>query len=344
MEKKNMQVVESKKITYDDISCVTRVVYHAYCGDGTGAAYCLWRKLGRKKHKNVKYIPLTHCDPSSNTSNGELKKLIEEELTGENVVFLDFCLSKTYMEQIYKVCNKLLIIDHHKSTLTHISEPPLTNHAIITMKNSAAVLAWKFCYPNEKVPLFLKLIEDRDIWKWEFKEQSEPFFLARHQDYNKDKTDSYEKIKGFAKFEDEKIVNEYIERGKLLIKERDEKVEKVMRTATSAKIAGKFNIKVCVCGDPSIISYLGNELAKMPKCDFAVIINFYPFITDEGIKISLRSLPTTMDVCEVAKLFNGGGHVCASGFTYEGGSHDQLIDQLSDRISKSDILMGRKGK
>lgn len=132
-----------------EIDCV---IYHHPCSDGFGAAYCAW-KYFKINHpdKDVKYIPMNIGD------------LPPDNLEGKNLLLLDYSYKKDVIIQLLKVVNKLLIIDHHKSAqedLYDISD----EYKIFDMNYSGAMLAWFYFFPNEKCPLMIEYIQDRDIW------------------------------------------------------------------------------------------------------------------------------------------------------------------------------------
>ena len=67
--------------------------------------------------------------------------------------------------------------------------------------------------------------------------------------------------------------------------------------------------------DPSILDGLSNYLNNISDAKISVLIKEMP---DETIKVSLRTNDDLIDVSKFAKMFNGGGHKKAAGFSIKG--------------------------
>ena len=339
-----------KLLTRDQANTITRVVYHSPCGDGFGGAYCFWKLLNQdyeergssvrynsisniieraKSNNRVKYIGVSH-----NTSDEKIREKIIPQLEGENVVFVDFCYSNDIMREIVGKVRRILILDHHKTTLTTIDDDlKLLSH--LDMDKSGAILAWNFCFPDQTPPQFLKYIEDRDIWKWEFPE-TDPFTTVFYNEI------PYE-FEEYARFEEQSLVDEFVEKGKIILQYENNQIEDA---ANHAVLTDFLGYKVAISNSTVHASKLGNVLAKkefevsnsgdsealktiIP--DFSMI--WYYNHRKNGIKVSLRSTDSSTDVSEVAQLFGGGGHRNAGGFFWNASSIEELLTSISSKNS-----------
>ena len=289
----------SKLITREMVGKVTRVIYHSPCQDGFGAAYAFMKYLGfvNDYSQQIIYTPASYNIPKDVL----LEKI--KDLKGEYVVYLDFCSNPDIMDQVLDLVEGLLILDHHKTSFD-LSDR-VKEHAVLDMDKSGIRLAWEFCFPNTQVPRFAKYIEDGDLWKWKYSE-SKAFNLAISND-------NIFKYYYYNNLEDDLVVNDMIKRGELLLSYRDNQVKSAIEKAVNVNFRN-YNIMVTNCTEN--ISELGNKLAELPDIDFAMIW-FYNH-KNKNIKVCLRSLEQTSDVSEVAKLYGGGGHRCASGFVWNG--------------------------
>ena len=263
-------------------SSVNCVIYHADCTDGFGSAYSAWKLLGNR----AEYYPRKH---------GQLPP----DVTGKNVVILDFSFNNATTKQMIKDANELLVIDHHKSAVVELHD---ISNTIFDMNKSGATLTWEFFHPGKEAPKFIQYITDRDLWKWELpysKEFSAAFDMVPYD------------FEEFEKFEDDSVFDDSVKRGSYILAYSKTVVKKVCDKAASRKIDGH---NVLVVNSSHWMSEIGARLA--PDCDFAMIW-YYDHI-DKILKISLRAFHDKIDVSEVSKRFGGGGHKKAAGFTLPG--------------------------
>lgn len=75
-----------------------------------------------------------------------------------------------------------MILDHHKSAMDD-----LKNEAgcFFDMSHSGAVLAWHYFFGLDTTPpLFLQLIQDRDLLRWDMREMSEALSYALYETFS----------------------------------------------------------------------------------------------------------------------------------------------------------------
>ena len=271
---------------------VNCVIFHADCTDGFGAAYSAWKCLGDR----AEYYPRKH---------GELPP----DVTGKNVVILDFSFGNALTKELIQKAKSLIVIDHHKSAMIELHDISNTH---FDMTKSGAMLSWEFFHPGKEPPKFIRYIQDRDLWKWEL-EYSREFSAAFDMV-------SF-KFEDFEKFEDNSVFDDAVKRGSYILAYSKTVIQKICEKAAPRKMNDK---NVLVVNSAHWISEIGSRLAT--KCDFALI--WYYDHGDREIKVSLRAFHDTVDVSEVSKLFQGGGHKKAAGFRLPGNfSIEDLFDK-----------------
>ena len=261
-----------------DPNSVNLVIYHAACTDGFGAAYAAWKLLGdRAVYHAAKY------------------GTAPPDVTGKNVVVVDFSYDNSTTKQLIKEAKSFLVIDHHKSAMVELHDISCTH---FDMNHSGAMLSWKFFHPGKEAPRMIKFIEDRDLWKWEIpysKEFSAAFDMVKFD------------FEEFDKYLDDSEVDNAQERGAYILAYSKTVISKIAKHASPRKMGGK---DVLLVNSPHWMSEIGAALS--PKCDFALI--WYYDQETRQVKVSLRAHHDDSDVSEVAKKFGGGGHRKAAGF------------------------------
>ena len=277
-----------------DPGSVDLVIYHANCTDGFGAAYAAWKLLGDR----AEYHAAKHGEPPP-------------EVTGKNVVVLDFSYDNATTKQLMKAAKGFLIIDHHKSAMVELHDVSCTR---FDMNHSGAMLAWNFFHPGKEAPRMVKFIEDRDLWKWQIpysKEFSAAFDMVPYD------------FEEFDKYLDDSAVDSAQERGAYILAYSKTVISKIAKQAVSRKMGDK---DVLVVNSSHWMSEIGAALS--PKCDFAVIW-YYDHETRQ-VKVSLRAHHEDSDVSEIAKRYGGGGHRKAAGFNLPANvSIETIFDSLS---------------
>lgn len=150
-----------------------KCLYHANCSDGSGAALAVWAMYGDKGHD---YIP---CQYGNDLPDG---------LSGSDVIMVDFTAKKQQIQELAKIANSMLIIDHHKTAQADLDGVDDGFGCLITkvfnMEKSGAVLAWEFFHPATPVPEILTLIQDRDLLRFDYaKTQDVTYGLQVHPNW-----------------------------------------------------------------------------------------------------------------------------------------------------------------
>lgn len=261
------------------------VLYHSHCTDGFGAAFAAWKKFG----DNAKYLPVSYGKPLPNMNKATM------------VYILDFSYDKQTLLELRKT-TEVKVLDHHKTAEKDLQG---LSFAHFDMNKSGAMLAWEHFHPEKEVPLMIRYIQDRDLWKFEMKLTKE-FHLG---------ISSIPQIFECWDVADE---NDLTQAGSAILSYQATLIDRIVSSA-SLVMAGEFMeefmvlpYKIAVVNSGVLESEVGDALLrKFPDADLALI---YYTTKDGKTKYSLRSEDGRADVSEIAKMFGGGGHMCASGF------------------------------
>lgn len=147
------------------------VFYHAHCTDGFGAAFAAWRSLG----DGAEYAPVQY-------GRGALP-----DVAGRDVYILDFSFPREEMEALLRAAARVVWLDHHKSAFEmwcggldsvlvkggRYEErgyaPEYSARRIVLDNNkSGALLAWEYFHPGAPVPALITRIDDRDRWVFKY--------------------------------------------------------------------------------------------------------------------------------------------------------------------------------
>jgi oligoribonuclease NrnB/cAMP/cGMP phosphodiesterase (DHH superfamily) len=137
----------------------TYVLYHGGCWDGFCAAWVAHGVL----RGDVEYIPVQYeQDPPA----------VEQ---GSRLYILDFSYDRGTMLFLAKRVHALTVLDHHKTAqeaLQDFADECVANgldvpHIVFDMGKSGARLAWEHFRLGEQCPWLVRMVEDRDLWKWE---------------------------------------------------------------------------------------------------------------------------------------------------------------------------------
>jgi hypothetical protein len=106
-------------MTRTTIANVTHVFYHAGCADGLFSAYAVYAA-----RPDVEFIAVNYGTPAF-------------DMTGRNVLILDFAWSRTEMLEIERVADSLLVIDHHETHAEALA-PLRDEHKMFNLNRAAA--------------------------------------------------------------------------------------------------------------------------------------------------------------------------------------------------------------
>jgi oligoribonuclease NrnB/cAMP/cGMP phosphodiesterase (DHH superfamily) len=279
------------------------VFFHYPCQDGLSSAWIV-NYYHNQINSTIILKPIVHTT-----------QINIEELKNKRVLFCDISPSLEVLENIEKVVKRVTILDHHISAQRVLESK---EYAIFDMNMSGAGLTWNYFFP-EKTPLFIEMIQDRDLWTWKI-ENSKDFttgFVTICSIY----TNFNDLFLLFNElYNDPTKIDYYINFGSIINIINFNKIKNIadshsMRVDDYSLYNNNFvyYYKVCIVNcEREIASELGNILSSKPNIDFAVLWQYnHP---KNEYYVSLRS-NNKVDVSLISKQFSGGGHKNAAGFT-----------------------------
>lgn len=296
------------------------VIYHKKCPDGFTGFYILHQSgLINRKAKILPDVPSAKNPPS--------------DIFG-NVIIVDVAYKKDILEHIILKANKVLFIDHHTTirtdTLYLEKKYPDKLKTIYDDKKSGATLMWDYLYPKKRHPIFIDLIEDNDTGTWKLPNVKD-FISGFNVNYNLRLTE--ENIIKFKTLFKNSTISKIIKIGKIYNQYKNYlvdlnstriSIEKFPSELIYNKFKNNFNkpgqYKVAVyCGSscPNA-SDLAKKIIKEYKCDF--FISWVYNLDRNEYVLTLRS--ENVDVGNIAKLFNGGGHLYAAACSFKGNKYN----------------------
>lgn len=280
------------------------IIYHNPCNDGAVALWCAnyYSPIEEK-------IP---CQAGTNPQN-----LVPDN---KNILFVDLCPSFDYLFKICKYAKKIVVLDHHKTTLDEwkkFKEKCPSNLTIqLDMERSGCQMSWDYFFQSPR-PWFVDYVADRDLWAWKLpysREINQYFF-----EYNTLEHTKLNEITQLIEWTPEQK-NSIIVEGSSLLKYQKKQLDLASKRAIEAEMfVNNFKYKLWLGTTTTADrSDLGNVLANkllssgnLPN--FSAVWVYEPKTNDWWI--SLRGHKNSPDLSVIAKVFGGGGHPKASGFT-----------------------------
>jgi len=266
------------------------VLYHADCRDGFGSAYAAWKHLGDE----ATYLPCQHGKPKPELVLGAATKIYVVDFSFERDVLT------TWPDQV----GELVVIDHHVPAQESLQGLPF---ARFDMERSAAILTWRYFHgEGSEPPEFLGHVEDMDLWHFALEGTREICAAIDSYPHEFRVWDRFAAAGACGRLRDEGVViRRFVER----------QVEYVCGEAVRLTVGPYTNVP-CVNSGLFVSEACARLLEMHPEAELAAAW----FQVEPGRRVfSLRSRKGETDVAELAKLFGGGGHPSASGFSVEVG-------------------------
>ena len=293
------------------------VIYHDSCADGFGAAFAAWLKLSDE----AEYFP---CQYGEHANSFDTQQCYDRD-----VYILDFSFPKMIMDSIMALAKRVLWLDHHASSRVMWGVQPGQRvwaetegrHVKLHMDKSGAMLAWEYFHPGTEVPLFIRYIDDYD--RWQFKIEGTKAFNKALWSYAPWSFEQWQyewdSTWGYSSADSLEGMPNFIREGEAILRAHNQNVQSVVK-------GGARKCKLCIEGEvciedfnglaancpPHLTSDVGHELANQSGT-FGLL---WFIDKDNRCKCSLRS-NGEYDVSTIAKVFGGGGHRNAAGFTVD---------------------------
>ena len=272
-------------------------IYHGNCLDGFTAAWAMWLK-----YPDAEFVPGVYGQEPP-------------DVTGRTVFLLDFSYKRPVLVQMMRQARSITIIDHHKTAeadLCNLDGVSMDDadfsdvNCIFDMTKSGARLAWEWFHPSDCVPLFVKLVEDRDLWKFTLPNCRElnAVFFSHPYDFGVWTTLS----QSCALIVD---YDEMVAEGRAIERKHAKDVAELVTKLKHTREFERFGTAWIPCAN---LPYtMASDAANLMAEGQPFAASYYQD-ADGNFVFSLRSREDGADVSEVAKRYGGGGHKHAAGF------------------------------
>lgn len=297
------------------------VIYHANCADGFTAAWAVRQAMDADFHPGVYSEPPPAAE-------------------GRDLILVDFCYPPAVMLQLQLVARSILVLDHHKSaeadlrdfgeirvdadwrpmvwrldgedwngnrTWRHVKAAQDVDagrggicmiYALFDMERSGAGIAWDFFHPGKARPALIDHVEDRDLWRFALHGTREIQAAVFSHPYRFEVWDQLMQAP----------VYELYQQGLSIERKHHKDVAELVGVAKRQMVIGHYDVPVA-----SLPYTLASDAGHLMAQGQPFAACYYD--KAEGRVFSLRSTDDGVDVSEVARLYGGGGHARAAGFT-----------------------------
>ena len=258
-------------------------IYHGNCADGFTSAWVLW-----KVHPDTEFVAGIYGEDPP-------------DCTDREVVMVDFSYKRDVILDMADKAKSILILDHHKSAEKELVDLPDNVECHFDMERSGARMTWDY-YHGTDAPMFVKFVEDRDLWRFNYPETRA--FQANVFSYEYT-FENWEKI--FKASGNEVDLLSFVAEGEAIERKHHKDINELIESAADRDVIAGHDVPVLNC--PYFFSSdAGHIMSKNEP--FAACY----WDTPSGRVYSLRSADDGMDVSEIAASMGGGGHKNAAGY------------------------------
>lgn len=220
-------------------------------------------------------------------------------------VIVDFALPLHEMRFIHHR-TKLVWVDHHKTSLQALRKLRRVEGRR-SLGEAACALTWKTFFPRQPIPKAVRFIADRDLGRYNMKEAA-AFDAGLQQE---DTSPEHDALWSRLLDGDERLIDELISRGTPLAEARIQAI---------ARRVGQYGFKVEFEGHRTLVlnTWGCGEMADHAlKNDCGLAYCYIEAPQNGGVKTFVTLYSNTVDVSEIARKFDGGGHPSAAGFAFQ---------------------------
>jgi uncharacterized protein len=224
---------------------------------------------------------------------------VERVMLGDYVFIVDFSFIPHIMNEIWLMSSKVIWCDHHVTAKNYDYGHDISGYRDFANKGlSGCECTWKYVYPTEEIPEFIRLLGDYDAWRLECTPRCFEFYEGL-------------KIQNTAPdgvwhrlLDNPSLMHSIILDGRMLIEYRDNYCLDIKKDfAYGTTIDGHDALAMNVYRFGS--KQFGEEFHCYPVC--------IAYIFD-GTNYTVSLYSETVDVGVIARKFGGGGHRGAAGF------------------------------
>ncbi|MFZ2522418.1 MAG: phosphoesterase [Minisyncoccia bacterium] len=259
-------------------------IYHKDCNDGTTAGAVVLRKF-----PEAKVFPLSHSHTREELEN--ILSLIDE---GTDVYTVDNVLG---VKEILSLGFKVTSIDHHIGAKEEYEKLAIENKNftfIFDNDKSGASLSWSYFFPDDEVPELIKLVEDADLFKLKYRDDTKDMgnYLSIFQNDSK-------AVAGLINSD----LDEKKDKGRMISIYEDKRLTKELEKLPITIKIGDFEVPVYNI-DSGLRSVGGNILSSQQNKTVGIF-----GISGNTVKISFRGRDGhEPNALTLAQILGGNGH------------------------------------
>lgn len=316
-----MTVVKSPKTG----EAIEVILYHGDL-DGIVAAGVVLSSLPEEQRRRV--LPIRSDYGKTEFLGGKIVDQInhtEIEVPLHSTAWVvDFSLPKAQVLQLQRVAN-VIWIDHHPSAIEKLESIAHTLPGMRSLDRSGCGLAWQFLHSGREMPDLVRYVEDRDLWRFSLGEATNRYTsgaLIRLRT----PWDVLPLLESNAATEEILTAGGYIEAYR-----RGSEQTAMTRFATARSF--RSNLRVAYLNLPGN-GDVGEALCTKFSADIAVC-----YVVRRNREISVSLYSSQYNVEPIARIFGGGGHAGAAGFSWRNLDIDAMLAKLDSEINSITLLM-----
>lgn len=231
-------------------------------------------------------------------------------LLNETVFIVDYSLPPEIMNKILSVTKNVTLIDHHASTPGKMEEYVGDYTAVVNCDGPecGCSLAWRHLFPEKKMPKALSLIRDYDTWTHDIYPASTYFTTGLSLFDCKPTSEIWDDLLGFEECPDY-VAADIEQMGMNCVQFRDSLAKTACNEFGFETEWEGYKCFAIYCSTMRSSLFFGDRIKEYDICVMVV---------PHGKAVTMRLYSDgRVDVSEVAKRFDGGGHKGAGGFVCE---------------------------
>lgn len=294
----------------------TVVFYHSHCFDGTMAAAAALEAIREGRldcDEKEGLIPIGYNQAGPDGFFGEDSPFLKAFNQGaEQYIFVDFCPKPEVVRQLIGQGLSVVILDHHKTARDDAKQLEGLQGLDLNfdMTKSGARMSWEYFRKGGQnhgsVPELALHVEDRDLWTWAMPSTREVIAWLSATGTTNNPLSYFYAVTNFRNDPDRsKDIGEY------LCVEMDTQIKKMASSYRYLEIQG-YGSGIVVnasCYQSEVCQHLYDS----HEVPFVIA---YHATRGGEVALSMRSkqgVAHSVDVSQMAKMFEGGGHVNAAG-------------------------------
>jgi oligoribonuclease NrnB/cAMP/cGMP phosphodiesterase (DHH superfamily) len=232
----------------------------------------------------------------------------------EEVIIVDFSFPHEAFGDLLAKTDLVVWIDHHKTAIEELSDYEGVPGIRESGKDSAALLAWRYFFPDLEPTEAVILTSKYDTWNFEPGSRPILFYYGMKAEKSHNPVDAIwiALLDPDSPEECEEVpaLDRVLQNGKPIMAAEE---------AQNREYVTHYAYPTTFCGYRSIVCNKGLTNSKLfdalPEDEFDLMV-VYAF-DGKAWRVSLYTKNESIDVSEIAKKYGGGGHKQAAGFVCE---------------------------